>query len=507
MSSTRSVVPGLIGSQRPRVWSAPSAPMTAGPEAVDLARTAGLELLPWESWVCEIAMRQRADERWAAFEVLLLVSRQNGKGTCIEVMELYVLFVLGLNVFHTAHLMKTSRKAFKRLWLLIERTPALRRRVAGRPHVTAEEIVITLVDGTFIVFMARGQRAGRGLDDCDVLVLDEALFLAGSTTEAIVPTMSTRPNPQVWYTSSAGVASSTLLRALRDRGAAGDPGMCYLDWSIEPPTRDNPLVDPLDPAVVCQANPSLGALITMDYVRSEYALFTSEGKLAGWLRERMGVFDEDPAAAKRVIPAGPWRARGGLVDERPVGSVSFAVAAAWPDAEWASITVSGALEDGDTSVQLVERRPGTSWVVPRLVDLDADHENDGVVIDEAGPAGNLVDDAREAGLTVITPTAREVAHASKDFLAGLGAIEGNDPYLRHYDQVEMTAAAAAASRRPLGDAWTWQRRGEVDISPLEAATLAAWCVATHRPHDVSPPLGVPPSDARSETADLARMGF
>jgi hypothetical protein len=53
--------------------------------------------------------------------------------------------------------------------------------------------------------------------------------------------------------------------------------------------------------------------------------------------------------------------------------------------------------------------------------------------------------------------------------------------LRHLGSGELAAAVKAATRRPLGDAWAWSRKGGVDISPLVAATLAQWGSATlHR---------------------------
>jgi hypothetical protein len=508
------------------VLSAPSAPTSAGPEAVRLAELAGVTLFPWQVLVCEHAMAQTALGRWAAFEVCLIVSRQNGKGTCLEVMELHALFVLGVNVYHTAHVMKTARKAYKRLWALIEATPILRRRVAGKPHITAEEITITLTSGAFITYMARGQRAGRGLDDCDVLVLDEALFLEPRTVDAILPAMTTRRFAQVWYTSSAGVLGSAMLRRLRARGEAGESGLVYLEWSVPPPTKARPL-RPRDPELIAMANPSLGegpdALITLDYVLSEQGALTAEG----YARERLGVWDEDPAEANRVIPAPAWNARGGET-RRPPGEVAFAVAGSWPDPEWCSIVVAGRVDVDDTvphpahgmrdrgpggelldvdpaepsgdtpgevAVQLVDHARGTGWVIDRMVELDERWENCGFVIDPAGTAGFLAAAARDAGLVVHEPTARDVSHWSADFRAAIGVDPGDEPTLRHYDYDqsagdaddddavrlarELTAAATSAGRRPLEDRWTWQRRGDADIGPVEAASLAVGGLRTH----------------------------
>lgn len=503
MSSTSWRGRELLGSQTPRVSSVPSAATSAGSEVIRLAELAGLDLLPWERLVIEQALRQRPDESWAAFEVLLLVCRQNGKGSIVEAVELYMLFVLGLTIYHTAHVMKTSRKAYARLWSLIEATPMLRRRVLGKPQKTAEEIVVELTNGASITFMARGQRAGRGLDDANIVILDEALFLEERTVDAIVPTMSTNAMPQVWYTSSAGVLGSSLLRKLRRRGMARDPRMAFFEWSIEPPTKQNP-VDPTDRALWAQANPSLGALISLEYVADEQRLLSE----AGFLRERLGVFDEDPDEAKRVIPAVPWAAREDPDRIRPDGPVAFAVAAAWPDAESSAIGVAGRRSDGQLVVQVLEHRRGTSWVISRVREL-CNRYDASVVIDPGGPAGHLIEplvepEDDELPVDVVQPTMRQVGHASKDLLA---AIVEDDAALRHFDQPELNKAVEGAGRRNLGDLWTWQRRGEIDISPLEAVTLAAWQADREAPALSPVSVGGGSGAGGAMSSDLARMGF
>lgn len=512
MSSTTWRGRELLGSQLPRVWSAPSADTSAGSEAVRLAEVARVEPFPWQRWFCDKALGQRVDAdgswRWAQLEVLLLVSRQNGKGTCIEIIELYALFSLGLNVYHTSHQMKTSRKAFKRLWMLIDRTPQLRRRVLGKPRQTAEEIVIVLVGGAQITFMARSGRAGRGLDDCDVLILDEAMYLDPKMVEATLPTMTTRATPLVIYASTAGVKESVLLRALRKRLIDLDPTLAGFDWSVDEDDVRREEFDPLAVEVVAQANPSLGVLVTMDYVAGEFAALTSTGSLQGYLRERLGVFDADPAAAKRVIPAAAWAGRAGAEDP-PDGPVAFGVAAAWPDASHTAIAVVGWRADL-LVVQVVEHRPGTAWRLPRLRELVNKYEAP-VVIDPGGPAGDLIRDIEgeeiepgDVPIEVLKPTMRDVGHASKDLL---DEIAGETPRLWHYDQAELNAAVAGAGRRTLGDLWTWQRRGDADISPLEAVTLGAWGCQFVNVIVPAPVAVASSSSARIETADLSRIGF
>jgi len=50
----------------------------------------------------------------------------------------------------------------------------------------------------------------------------------------------------------------------------------------------------------------------------------------------------------------------------------------------------------------------------------------------------------------------------------------SDGRLAHLNQPPLTAAVQAAQQRPLAGAQAWERRMQVDQSPLVAATLACW---------------------------------
>jgi hypothetical protein len=120
-------------------------------------------------------------------------------------------------------------------------------------------------------------------------------------------------------------------------------------------------------------------------------------------------------------------------------------------------------------VQVIEHRPGTGWMVRRAIELDQAHPDAVFVIDKGGPAGHLLQELEAAGLEVMTPAMQEIARGFARFRA---EVMGDEPTLRHYDQSELDDALRAASKRPLGDAFTWARQGEADISPLTAATMA-----------------------------------
>ena len=69
---------------------------------------------------------------------------------------------------------------------------------------------------------------------------------------ALLPTLSARPNPQLWYTSTEGVGErSSKLGSLRKRGIAGDPSLFYAEWSAgEKAQFDAGEIDLDDPAVI-----------------------------------------------------------------------------------------------------------------------------------------------------------------------------------------------------------------------------------------------------------------
>jgi phage terminase large subunit-like protein len=210
----------LLGAQRPRVSSGPSFRSSAGVEAIELAASAGLVLDDWQQHVLEVALGERPDGKWAAFEVGLIVGRQNGKGSILEARELAGLFLFGEQlILHSAHEFKTAQEAFRRVLALIQNTPDLDKLVS-RVRTSHGEEGIELRSGARLRFVARSTGSGRGFSG-DVVILDEAYNLPAQAMGALLPTMAARPNPQVWYTSSAGTDDSEVLARVKERGAEG----------------------------------------------------------------------------------------------------------------------------------------------------------------------------------------------------------------------------------------------------------------------------------------------
>ena len=227
------------GDQAPRILHAPPRVSSAGADVAELADIAGLTLDPWQRLVLDNALGLREDGSWAAFEIGLVVGRQNGKGALLEAIELGSLFLFDEELcIHSAHLFDTSLEAFKRILGLIENTPDLDRMVKRVSRSHGEEGIEVMRDGALrrLRFRSRTAGGGRGFT-CDRLVLDEAMILTDRAVGSILPTLSAVPDPQVIYTGSAGMRDSTALGRVRTRGVKGeDPRLCYAEWSIDPCT-------------------------------------------------------------------------------------------------------------------------------------------------------------------------------------------------------------------------------------------------------------------------------
>ena len=187
--------PVVRGVQEPRIVSIPPYTSSAGREAIDLCAQIGLHLDPWQKFVLHHALGEREDGRWAAFEVGLIVSRQNGKDALFEARELAGLFLFGEQLLlHSTHEFKTTLEHFRRVLFWLENVDWLSRRVK-RVRTSHGEECVELRTGQRLRFVARTTGSGRGFSG-DLVVLNEAFHLPAAAVDALMPTLSARPNPR-----------------------------------------------------------------------------------------------------------------------------------------------------------------------------------------------------------------------------------------------------------------------------------------------------------------------
>lgn len=459
---TISPPPVLLGSQTPRLLGVPPRVTSAGREAIDLAASAGLHLDPWQAFALDQALGERADGKWSAFEVGLVVPRQNGKGSVLEARELAGLFLFGERlIIHSAHEFKTAKEAFYRMRPLIENTPDLAKRVK-QIRQSNEEVSIELMTGARLRYLARNNGGGRGFTG-DCIILDEAYALQPGAMAALLPTMSAKSitgNPQIWYTSSAGMSTSTVLAGVRAR-CGESARLCYLEWSAP----ETALSDMGNPEHWAQANPGLGIRIDPEFVQSE--LEAMRDVPLEFARERLGIWDQD--SQKSVIPSEHWVAIVG--DDVAAGTerLTFGLAVTH-DRSWSCLVVV----DPSGAIEVIDHQPGTAWA-PRAAAERAMRWNATVAV--SGPALTLVPEIEALGAKV-----HEVGQGDYALGCGLFFDRACDHSIRIRRHSAMDRAVAGARKRSVGDGYVWDRKSaDGDVSALDAATVALWVSVSEPP--------------------------
>jgi phage terminase large subunit-like protein len=452
---------------KPRVECVPTGDNRLAKMAVKACRRAGLRLDDWQSYAFERALLTRPDGKWAAMEVGVDVARQNGKGGILEARALAGIFVFEERlIIHSAHLVDTSLEAMERLLYLIEDIPEFDGQVKRVVRTNGREGII-FRSGQRIRFRTRTKGGGRGFT-ADCLLLDEAMFLPEMTMGALIPTLSARPNPQVWYTGSAVDQMvhdhGSVFARVRRRGIAQDKGVAYFEWSA--PYEIDTVGEHLDDRDAwVAANPAIGIRINEEFIKTERRAMDNRT----FAVERLGVGDwPSDADGVETIEWDRWRE---LVDNQSFMLDPICLAFDVPPArDRVSIVAAGLRGDGLLHFETVEYRRGTGWFAEKIQDLVGRMNVHSVSYDPGSPASSLVRQLENLGVRLEKVGARDYAAACGYFHDGV-----TEGAFRHLGTDELATAVKNAATRPLGDSWAWSRKNSAaDISPLVAATLAVW---------------------------------
>lgn len=470
-----------LGSQTPRVSNYPAYDLSAAPEIIDLAASAGLHLDEWQRYVLTHGLGMDRAGEYTSRRVSCWVPRQNGKGAIIEALELAWLFLLDEElVIHSAHQHRTSKRAYARLEKYIRRTPAMFKRVRAFRQTNGEH-EIELHDGRLLQYTTRSRTAVRGFS-APKLVLDEAQELTSDQIAAIVPTVSAMPNWQIWFFGTPPDDPAAWVYGLKEDGEAGRPRLAHFDWGVEllaeaPGTYEKAA----DIELAYAANPGMGTRIEPETVEDEYR---PSGLGVKYPQERLGAWKPPALAGGGVIDPRVWAQLADL-ESRRHGDVALAVDVT-PLRDHASISMYGLREDGLGYVQMVVYGEGVDWVVGKLAELKAVLDPVAIGLDPKGGAASLLGELEVVGIKppedaehpgrgdLALPQVHEVAQATGQMIDAV-----REKKLRHVGQTELTSAVANAKTRPLADAVAWGRKqSDVDISPLVSATLARWAYVT-----------------------------
>jgi phage terminase large subunit-like protein len=426
----------------------------------------------WQEQALEAAMGERQDGRWASKFVGLSVPRQNGKSQIIVARALAGVLLFGEKmIIISAHETDTAREVWKRLIDVVEDNPTLEARVTGRMDAINREFLSFGKGANKQTIKLKARRAGgsRGFS-ADCLLLDEAQILGKRAWGSIVPTMSARANPQAWLFGTPPTEDDDpfAFSRVRKSSIAKKVRHCWLEWSADPDDDFD------DPATWAKANPSYGVRISEEACADDRAAMDDEQ----FALERLGMWEE--VGQNNIIRPSDWAACRDT--ESQIARQTYFALDVSPLQSWAAIGVCGAREDGLPHVEVIEHRESTSWVVPRMVELDQRWPNLCVYIAAGSAAVSLVPDLKDAGLTVEVMPASDAAPSCGHFYDA-----ATSAAMRHMGQPVLDAALSAAARRNVGDgAWAWGRRkSTVDITALYAVTTALWAFHTRGTGDIT----------------------
>lgn len=440
----------------------PSGIVTTGWAPVEAkAREFGDVFDEWQRGVGQLILGKRADGIYAATVggVTLSIPRQVAK-TFLVGRIVFILCVLfpGLKVVWTAHRTRTATNTFKAL-----QGYAKRKKVA--PHIlhirtTNGEQEIAFVNGSVLMFGARETGFGRGFDEVDVEVFDEAQILTEKALEDMVAAtnQSRHPHGALLFfmgTPPRPVDPGEAFTMRRNEALSGESDdAVYIECSADPDA------DPDDQEQWRKANPSFPSRTPL---RSMLRLRKNLPSDDSWRREALGIWDE-VLSSRTEIPN--WVE---LVDpDSCIESHRQWAVAVSPDRKWAAIGVAGLRADGRPHVEWMAHQAGTGWIEQRVVD-GWEAKRIPIRIHSSGPEASLIAALEARGVEVVAVPSGEVARSTGQFIDA--CTEGT---LAHLGQPSLDKAVRGAVLRMTTEgAVLWsQRKSEVEITPLQAVTVA-----------------------------------
>lgn len=433
-----------------------------------MAGLLGLELMPWQQHVLDVALEiDPATDRLAYRQVFLSVPRQSGKTALLLVLWVLRCMAMGprQQVIYTAQDRNSAREKWERDFLdalmasqLVEGRDFRVRKSNGSEATQWTNGSLQTISATLA-----SSAHGRSLD---LVMIDEAFEHrdAAAIDGSFGPPMLTRPEPQMWVVSTAGTWRSTFLNDRRDAArlaAEADEGrgLACFEWSADPDW------DLWDRAKWPEFMPALGYSQTEEAVAGLIAVMEERAARRAFMNLTTEE-DED----SNGMDLGAWSKQNSATSK--ISTDMMLAVDGSPDRRWASIGAAGRGIDEDLHGELVETGPGLAWLGPRTIAVAKRQGIGTVAVDPSSSAGSVIPELEAAGLTVHKMPAR--AHA---WAAGMVYDRVVDGHFWHRGQAELQAAVVAARKRPLGDAWAWDRRNEDDnLTPLVAVTLAAGAV-------------------------------
>lgn len=472
MSTTKTSTPRLSDAARHVV--APKGIVSTGWPAVETkCRELGIRFRWWQKPIGQIILAKRSNGKYAATVggTGLAIPRQVGKTFLVGAI-IFALCLLrpGLTVIWTAHRVRTAEETFKKM-------QALTKRKKISPHILkvllgSGEESIEFRNGSRILFGARATGFGRGFDEVDVLIFDEAQILAESALDDMIPAtnqsrqdtsalllfMGTPPRPQ---------DPGEVFTRMRQEALSGeDDDTGWIEFGADPDFVPTPLPAPLtekDWEQVARANPSFPE----DTPREAILRMRKKLGTESFKREGYGIWDEFDAT-EQVIAGGDWLRLAIKEGDVPLDDPERYALAMSPE-RVASIAVGiphGVTDFLDLAEmsRVDDSRKIIDWLVQRC------GKKIPVMIDSRDPAAAFINELRARGVKVNATTQQDAGKACVGFLT---AVE--EKRISHIDQPAIRTGLAIAEKKAVGrtELWEWNIDSpSPEVAALRAITLA-----------------------------------
>lgn len=436
---------------------------TGWPAVRDTCAGFGVGFDPWQDGAGRVILAKRDDGSYACSVggVVISIPRQVGKTFLVgAIVFALCLLYPGLTVLWTAHRLRTAAETFGKM-------QAFAGRKKVKPHVAnvyvgSGDEEIRFHNGSRILFGARERGFGRGFDDVDVEVFDEAQILTENAVDDMVPATNTAKNPLLIFLGTPPKPSdpSEVFTTKRTQALSGDDeDTAYIEFSADRGC------DPSDRKQWRKANPSVVSGRTPEAAMLRMMKNLTE---PSFVREALGVWDEVAKLAASLIESDQWKQLE-VAKAPAAGEVAYGVKFS-PDGMTVALAGAVVPKSGPAHVEGIEHRPvidGTRWLVDWLSSRTAR-----VAVDGKSGAGALEKALLKAGVSakrVHRPTVDEVITAHAGFVNAVGLGE-----VTHLDDPALAASIQSAGRRAIGNAggWGFEAIDEGDVTLAEAVVLA-----------------------------------
>jgi len=460
-----------FGIEEPRIFTPPLRKLTPatshGFEVITFAQDVlGLTLAPWQKWLYIHALELLPNGDYRFRTLLILVARQNGKTTWLQILALWAMYVNQCKlILGTAQNLDVSEECWEGAVEMAQGVPELLDEIDAVVRVNGKKS-LKLTTGERYKVAAASRRGGRGLSG-DMVFLDE--LREHQTWEAwgaVTKTTMARSRALIIGLSNAGDRNSIVLLHLRDVAmeaiASGDKKTKtgIFEWSAPDGC------DLTDVEGWRQANPSLG--------------YTDIGMAA-----IQGALETDPEAVFRTevlcqhveqltptaLPNEEWIECTDPDSRIEEGAyLVFGVDVAW-DESYACVVAAGVRADGLRHIEVIERREGVDWVRDYIREGARRWAPLAVTVQRRGaPASSLIGQLDDCGAPLHPLPSDQLAPAAVAFKQAV--LTGR---VKHLGQPALNQAVAVAVGRTVNDTWLLDRKGSADdIAPLVAATEALW---------------------------------